>query len=374
MGTWNGIELEHLTLTSPRLLLRPLAMSDAPAIHDAMQDRFMHEFLPLPDPYTPKDAEYYVTSIAGEGRRAGTTLESGLVERSSGRLVGAANLRLPGRASVTAEIGYAVYPWARGNGFAAEATRSLAEWAYAHGLHRVVIRAAVGNVPSVRTALAAGFRYEGVFRDDVMTPSGPVDGAVFGRLASDPPDPIQPGPMLPVGGLSDGVVTLRIPVPSDAESIHREFNDPLTRSWAFDDRELPMSEATARAARAHLDWLVGATRAFTIVDAANGQPAGALSLRHVGPPGVANIGYGLLPEFRGRGFTARALRLMVEWAFSAGGYARLELGAKAGNVASQKAALAGGFEPDGVRVARLRNHDGSYGDEVRFALIRPELH
>ena len=60
-------------------------------------------------------------------------------------------------------------------------------------------------------------------------------------------------------------------------------------------------------------------------------------------------------------------------AFADGGFARLELGAKTANLASRRAALAAGFAPDGVRAARLRNPDGSYSDEVRFALINPSV-
>ena len=77
------------------------------------------------------------------------------------------------------------------------------------------------------------------------------------------------------------------------------------------------------------------------------------------------------PAFRGRGYTARALRLLADWAFEQAGFARLELGAKADNIASQKAALSAGFEPDGTWQARLRNADGTFSDEVRFALINP---
>ena len=53
-----------------------------------------------------------------------------------------------------------------------------------------------------------------------------------------------------------------------------------------------------------------------------------------------------------------------------GGFHRLELGAKADNVASQRAALSGGFQPDGVRAERLRNPDGTFSDEVRFTSLR----
>jgi len=77
------------------------------------------------------------------------------------------------------------------------------------------------------------------------------------------------------------------------------------------------------------------------------------------------------PAFRGRRYTTRALRLLVLWAFEVADFARLELGAKSANVASQRAAAAAGFEPDGVRRARLRNPDGTFSDEVRFALLNP---
>jgi hypothetical protein len=40
-------------------------------------------------------------------------------------------------------------------------------------------------------------------------------------------------------------------------------------------------------------------------------------------------------------------------------------------VASQRAALAGGFQPDGVRAERLRDPDGTFSDEIRFASLRP---
>ena len=110
-----------------------------------------------------------------------------------------------------------------------------------------------------------------------------------------------------------------------------------------------------------------------MVDVATGRVAGHLTMRRNGPPQVGGIGYSVHPDFRGRGYTTRALRLLVPWAFERAGIARLELGAKVGNVASQRAAANAGFEPDGIRRGRLRNADGSFGDEVRYALLNPGL-
>jgi RimJ/RimL family protein N-acetyltransferase len=86
---------------------------------------------------------------------------------------------------------------------------------------------------------------------------------------------------------------------------------------------------------------------------------------------VGGIGYVVHPAFRGRGYTTRALRLLVPWAFGPADFARLELGAKVGNEPSLRAAANAGFEPDGVRRGRLRNPDGTFSDEVRYALLNP---
>ena len=94
-------------------------------------------------------------------------------------------------------------------------------------------------------------------------------------------------------------------------------------------------------------------------------------LRRAGPPGVVGVGYGILPEFRGRRFTTRALaaagRLGVRATTS---IARLELGCKVDNVASARSAELAGFVEDGRFAGRLRNPDGSYSDEIGFGLVR----
>jgi RimJ/RimL family protein N-acetyltransferase len=371
VGVWNDIELDDLELRTERLILRALRGSDADAVHEAMQHRGMHEFLPLPDPYTTADAAEFVNVISQNGRRHGTGLDSALVERSSGALAGTASIRLPRGERTGAEIGYAVYPHAQGKGYAAEASRALTGWAFHHDVGRVQIRCAVRNLASAKTALNAGFRFEGVLRRDVLTPAGLRDGAVFARLLDDAGDPIAPtAPPLPVDGLSDGVVRLRVREPADLDAVLEEENDPETRRWEFTDHFPSRQRCATVLERAALDWLVGQVLRMSVVDVASGDVAGSIQLRLAGPPQVANVGYGVHPRFRG-GYAGRALRLLCRWAFEQADFARLELGAKVGNVASQKAALAGGFLPDGIRARRLRNPNGSFSDEARFALVNP---
>lgn len=373
MGVFNGVELDELVLTGPRLTLRPWRRADADVVYEGMQARRMHAFLPLPDPYTRADAEEFVTHYGDEGRAEGTGLGCALVHTETGHLVGSAALRLPAPRDVSAEIGYAVYPAGQGHGYAAEATRVLAEWAFAHGVARVEVRSAVNNLASAKTALGAGFRFEATLRGGVLTPAGAVDAAVFARLASDPADPVPPVFPMIGEGLSDGVLRLRMLEQTDLPAVIEEENDPLVLQWAFSDRVPAEAELAARTAVARLQWLVGPMARFTMVDVASGQTAGSLQIRVLGPPQIGGVGYAVLPSFRGRGFTTRALRLLASWAFERGHFARLELGAKRENVASQKAARAAGWAPDGVLPGRLRNPDGSFSDEVRYGLVNPSI-
>jgi RimJ/RimL family protein N-acetyltransferase len=302
--------------------------------------------------------------------RAGTAPVAFLaVEAATGAEAGRAHVLGPLDAAGTTRLEYRTtrdFEAAPGHG---ELVCALVEAAFAGGCERVELRVPVPDGGAIRAALAAGLRHEGVQR---LAAAGEAHGrAVFARLAGDPAAPIAPAlPELPEGGLTDGVITLRIAGACDTPALHAESSNPEALRWALG--EAPSHSAVAEnAARARLHWLVGPHGLLVIVDQASGQTAGRLVLRSVVPPKVADVGYGVLPAFRGRGFSARALRLISPWAFEVAGYARLELGVKPENRPSLSAALAGGFSPDSTRALRLRNSDGSFADEIHFAAINP---
>src|SRR6185503_13806465 len=100
--------------------------------------------------------------------------------------------------------------------------------------------------------------------------------------------------------------------------------------------------------------LAGSRAALTIRDAASGAYAGDLGLFYESPPlAQAMLGYSLLPEWRGRGFAARAVRLVAAWAFAELGLARLIAGTAADNIASQRVLESAGFTREAYQVALL---------------------
>jgi Acetyltransferases, including N-acetylases of ribosomal proteins len=174
-----------------------------------------------------------------------------------------------------------------------------------------------------------------------------------------------------VDSLSDGVLTLRPMTTADWDLLLAENNNDEAMKWGFTADPMTEPEARQAAARAVRDWRSGRAARFTMVDGSSGVRAGMISVLRMGPPEVALIGYGVLPEFRGRGLTVRALELLVDWVFATTSIARLELGHKLDNVASGVVASRAGFVREGVLAGRLKNPDGSFADEVSYARLRP---
>ena len=63
---------------------------------------------------------------------------------------------------------------------------------------------------------------------------------------------------------------------------------------------------------------------------------------------AVEIGYGVLPEYEGKGYTTEAVQAMTQWAFSNDGVMFVEAETEAENKASQRILEKCGFTPDGI--------------------------
>jgi len=141
---------------------------------------------------------------------------------------------------------------------------------------------------------------------------------------------------------SDGVVTLRPWTAADAQALVDclDGDEQITR-W-LDGIPQPYTLADA------LAYIGGiGEQAFAVTDAQDGRVLGSIGLRWNEPHDVAEVGYWLRREARGRGVTTRALALVTKVAFVEG-TARVQLRAAVGNDASRRVAEKAGFRLEGV--------------------------
>lgn len=160
--------------------------------------------------------------------------------------------------------------------------------------------------------------------------------------------------------LSDGVVLLRPWSKHDAGFMAQANTDPLIRRYNGKlDRHgwpgplLSVADAEATIDGFALSWQTFQTTAnasgvaFAVIDASSGQLAGCCGVDEWTDTDVAQFGYWLAPEARGRGYASRAAVLMTRWLFELGA-ARVSLKIVAGNDASVAVARRAGFEYEGT--------------------------
>ncbi|WP_198168409.1 GNAT family N-acetyltransferase [Herbidospora yilanensis] len=168
-------------LAGDRLELRPFAKRDAFDVLAAVRDDpEIARWMPWAVDYTLEKALDWSTRQAHTDRRQSVTYALEPVE--GGRLAGAVSVVRADRERGDAEIGYWISPWARRQGYAVEATRTLTAFLFAQGFARVQLMIAQGNTASRKVAEKAGFAEEGILRGAIPIPGGRADTVVYGLL------------------------------------------------------------------------------------------------------------------------------------------------------------------------------------------------
>ena len=359
-------------LRGERVVLRQFRTDDAADLAAGCDDPLTSRFLPLlPSPYTREDALWWIT-VGAPAELAAGGVGYAFADPVTDRVLGGGGLR-PIRHGAT-ELGYWIGPWARGRGIATEATQLMARHAFERGAQRIRLSAQHENGPSQRVALAAGFTREGVERGGGLSRDGSRhDLVIWARLDSDPDAP-SPRllPDLPGGSLTDGVVTLRPLGPQDAADTHALRSLPDVVATSVPPRIREFDEIRRTCERSESGWLAGQRADFTIRDAETDTYAGEIGLYYWEPStSQAMIGYSLLPAWRGRGFTTRAVRLVAAWGFDEVGLVRVIAGTEPSNLASQRVLERAGFEREGYSRQRLPGPDGTRIDDITWALVSP---
>jgi RimJ/RimL family protein N-acetyltransferase len=256
-------------------------------------------------------------------------------------------------------IGIGLLPAGRGRGHGGLVLRLLTEYLFATTeVDRIEAETDVANVAAQRALARAGLRREGVVRGAHVRGGERHDMVAYGLLRSDVVRP-PAGTGRVIVAERDGVA-LAEPVAGEREVFTAEGGGDFEVDRDSRPRLAPASIASL----------------LSVLDAESGAVLGGVTWHAVDYGGTLgctawNIGIGLLPSARGRGFGATAQRLLAEHLFATTPVDRVEAGTDVDNIAEQKSLARAGFRREGVlRGAQLRG--GVRRDLVSYALLRTD--
>jgi RimJ/RimL family protein N-acetyltransferase len=162
------------------LLLRLPRGEDVDELAPAFADQELREAGNLPDLGRDEIVATlpFLPALAASGR----LLPLVAVDRRSGAIVGGATIHHLDAERGIVELGYWLFPHARGRGLATRIARLLAEHAFSLGVQRVAAYVNVGNEPSNRVLERAGFTREGVVRSLPKPDGRRVDKTLYSLL------------------------------------------------------------------------------------------------------------------------------------------------------------------------------------------------
>ncbi|CAM5235404.1 GNAT family N-acetyltransferase [Streptomyces aurantiogriseus] len=166
-----------ISISTERLVLRPLDEDDVPALAEMMNDEQITAWTDVPQPFTEAGARGWITEYAPTERSAGRGLDLAVTEFLTQRLVGVIQLTKTNWHVRSTELSYIIAPWARGEGYASEAALATAQWLFTdQKFERIELRTAADNTASQQVAQKIGCISEGVLRNACIARARAGDG------------------------------------------------------------------------------------------------------------------------------------------------------------------------------------------------------
>jgi RimJ/RimL family protein N-acetyltransferase len=170
---------------SPRLIARRFGPRDLEAFVAMRNDPEVSRYQSW-ETYTQAEARSFLAELACANPGDAEWFQFALEDRATGDFVGDCGLKVLEQDKRLAQIGYTIARPFWNRGYATEAVRALADYAFpAFGLHRITASADPRNPASCRVLEKAGFVKEAEFRQSEWFKGAWADDVVYARLATD---------------------------------------------------------------------------------------------------------------------------------------------------------------------------------------------
>ncbi len=161
-----------MLIETPRLILREFTADDLPAMITFFSDPDVGRY--IGGQWSTEEAQKYLQGImAGQTQQTRHTWELSVALRSTGEVIGSAELVVTNAAHREAEIGYMLARAHWGFGYATEAARALVAFGFdSMGLHRIWATCEPANLGSAHVLEKCGMIREGHLRANRLHKDG----------------------------------------------------------------------------------------------------------------------------------------------------------------------------------------------------------
>lgn len=156
-------------IETERLLLRKMALSDAPDLFEYASDPQVAAYVLWDHHQSLEDSRRYLAYMLEKYER-GDVAEWGIVHKRDERFIGTCGFMWWNTLHHRAEIGYALSPRYWNRGLMTEAVKRVIKFGFDKmQLNRIEARCIPGNVASEKVMKHVGMKYEGLMRKQAFT-------------------------------------------------------------------------------------------------------------------------------------------------------------------------------------------------------------
>ncbi len=176
--------------------------------------------------------------------------------------------------------------------------------------------------------------------------------------------------------LSHGLITLRPLVESDITNIYSSCQDPLIPKFTRVPRDYTMAHAEFFVREKTPKSIAEKTELAFAIDYGNGNDtefAGVISFHSMDLPDlVAELGYWISADVRGKGVGTTAARVLTNFGFESMGFERIEALVDVENSLSRRLLVSAGYTLEGILRKKSRRNDGSQINMAMYSVLREE--